>query len=147
MTSISDQKPPAGAADYTLLLALSLIWGSSFLFIKLGVETIPPATLTASRLAVAAGVLVVIARLAGQSLPLDGRIWVLITAFCTVWQRPALHPDHLGRGNHRQRAGRNPDGGYAFVDRAAGTYLLPTTSRSRSANRSVSFLGSSAWSS
>lgn len=80
MTIISDQNSPAGPADYALLLALALIWGSSFLFIKLGVETIPPATLTAFRLGVAAAVMVVIARLAGQSLPHDKRIWALIAA-------------------------------------------------------------------
>lgn len=80
MTINSDQNSAAGPADYALLLALSMIWGSSFLFIKLGVETIPPATMTACRLAVAAALMVVIARLAGQSLPRDGRIWGLIAA-------------------------------------------------------------------
>ena len=80
MTIISDKNSPAGLSDYALLLALSMIWGSSFLFIKLGVDTIPPATLTACRLGVAAALMVVIARLAGQSLPRDGRIWTLIAA-------------------------------------------------------------------
>ena len=50
MTIISDKNSQAGPLDYALLIALSMIWGSSFLFIKLGVETIPPATLTACRL-------------------------------------------------------------------------------------------------
>jgi drug/metabolite transporter (DMT)-like permease len=43
-----------------MLLALSAIWGSSFMFIKVGVEELEPATLVAGRLVLAALTLVVI---------------------------------------------------------------------------------------
>ncbi|MEM7193700.1 MAG: DMT family transporter [Pseudomonadota bacterium] len=46
------------AVDYLLLLTIALIWSTSFLLIKVGVETIPPATLTSGRLIVAAVLLV-----------------------------------------------------------------------------------------
>jgi drug/metabolite transporter (DMT)-like permease len=62
-----------------LLVLLSAIWGSSFLFIKLGVETIPAATLTLARLAIAAVLLAGVARMAGQALPRGLRTWGLIT--------------------------------------------------------------------
>jgi len=43
-----------------MLLALSAIWGSSFMFIKVGVEELEPSTLVAGRLVLAALTLVVI---------------------------------------------------------------------------------------
>lgn len=61
--------------DYLLLLALSAIWGSSFLFIKLAVATIPPMTLVAARLGLAALGLLLFLRATGQRLPRDGAIW------------------------------------------------------------------------
>lgn len=45
-----------------MLLALSAIWGSSFMFIKVGVRELEPSTLVAGRLALAALTLVVIVR-------------------------------------------------------------------------------------
>lgn len=67
-----------GAGDYGLLLTLAAIWGSSFLFIKLAVETIPAATTTALRLGIAALFLLAVAWRAGQSMPRGRRIWGLI---------------------------------------------------------------------
>lgn len=67
-----------GAGDYALLLLLSAIWGSSFIFIKLAVETTPAATSTAVRLAVGALTMIVIALMAGQKMPRGARIWGII---------------------------------------------------------------------
>lgn len=73
---MNDSRP--GTGDYALLLLLSAIWGSSFLFIKLAVETAPAASSTAVRLAVGAVVMIIIARMAGQAMPRGGRVWALI---------------------------------------------------------------------
>ena len=35
---------PSMATELALLLALSTLWGASYTFIKIGVETIPPIT-------------------------------------------------------------------------------------------------------
>ena len=43
-----------------MLLGLSAIWGSSFMFIKVGVEELAPTTLVAGRLVLAAGTLAVV---------------------------------------------------------------------------------------
>lgn len=67
-----------GAGDYALLFTLAGIWGSSFLFIKLAVDTIPAASMTALRLIVAALLLLAVARHAGQRLPRGFRLWGLI---------------------------------------------------------------------
>ncbi len=57
-----------GVTDYALLLLLAVTWGGSFLIIKLAVGTVPPMTLTALRLAIAAVCLLCAMALAGESL-------------------------------------------------------------------------------
>ncbi len=61
--------------DYLLLLLLSAIWGSSFLFIKLAVADIPPMTLVAARLGLAALALLLFLTATGRRLPRDWGIW------------------------------------------------------------------------
>ncbi len=58
-----------------LLVLLSLIWGSSFTWIKVAVATIPPLTITAVRLTVAAVFLAALARWRGYALPRDHVVW------------------------------------------------------------------------
>ena len=64
-----------GTRDFVLLIALSLIWGSSFALIKIAVVTIPPISLATTRVAVAAVTLLIVLRLLGESLPADLRQW------------------------------------------------------------------------
>ncbi|GGB63532.1 membrane protein [Tistrella bauzanensis] len=63
------------ATELALLLALSTLWGASYTFIKIGVETIPPITLIAARTLIAGAVLVAILRLRGLTLPTDRKVW------------------------------------------------------------------------
>lgn len=67
-----------GVRDYALLVLLAAIWGSSFLFIKVAVVDIPAVTVAAVRIAIAAAVLLVVARMAGQRLPAKTGIWIAI---------------------------------------------------------------------
>ena len=61
--------------DYLRLLLLSAIWGSSFLFIKLAVAEIPPMTLVAARLGLAALALLLFLAATGRRLPRGWGIW------------------------------------------------------------------------
>ncbi|MFG1461952.1 EamA family transporter [Xanthobacter sp. DSM 24535] len=63
------------AMDLALLLLLSTVWGASYTFIKIGVETIPPLTLIAARTAIAGAILAAILVWRGVRLPRDGRSW------------------------------------------------------------------------
>ena len=70
--------PVALVRNTSLLLLLSLIWGSSFLMVKAGVETITPLSLSAGRLLLggfALGALVLIQR---HTLPRERSVWRLI---------------------------------------------------------------------
>ncbi len=61
--------------DWALLLALVAMWGSSFMFNKLSVATVPPATIVAARLGLGALTLVILLYARGQRLPKPGRVW------------------------------------------------------------------------
>jgi drug/metabolite transporter (DMT)-like permease len=67
-----------GATDYALLILLAVIWGSSFMVIKVAVETVPAATMTLGRLVIAVLALLVIAWRAGQRLPRSPRVWGVV---------------------------------------------------------------------
>ena len=62
--------------DWIGLAALVLMWGTAFVFIRLGVETIPPEGVAAGRIASAALLLCAAVRLSGLRFPRLGRIWL-----------------------------------------------------------------------
>ncbi len=64
-----------GTREVVLLLALSAFWGASFLFIKVAVTTVPPFTLAAGRLVLAAGLLFAFVNVRGGRLPASLRAW------------------------------------------------------------------------
>jgi drug/metabolite transporter (DMT)-like permease len=64
------------AFEIGLLLLLSLIWGSSFTLIKLAVATIPPFTMVAARVTIAAMLLILIATAQGHALPRKRSVWI-----------------------------------------------------------------------
>lgn len=70
--------------NWSLLLSLVAMWGSSFMFIKISVATVPPATLVASRLALGALILYFVMRARGLSLPPPGRRWIAYTALAVL---------------------------------------------------------------
>jgi drug/metabolite transporter (DMT)-like permease len=65
----------AGWRELSLLLLLAAIWSSSFMFIKVGVGSIPPATLASGRLLLAAVILTAFAYARGHRLPLTLHAW------------------------------------------------------------------------
>lgn len=64
-----------GAGDWMRLLALSLLWGGSFFFVEIAVTALPPFTIVALRVGLAATALHVFLVLRGQRMPADPRIW------------------------------------------------------------------------
>ena len=62
--------------EWALLLALVAMWGSSFMFNKLGVATVPPATLVAARLMLGAATMMALLYMRGLRLPAPGPIWI-----------------------------------------------------------------------
>ena len=62
------------AVAYAAFATVCIVWGTTYLFIRIAVETIPPLLLTAVRYLGAGIILLVIAALRGDRLPRDRRI-------------------------------------------------------------------------
>ena len=71
-------------SDWGLLAALVALWGSNFMFIKLGVAEVPPATLVATRLVIGAVILVAVVRALGYTFPSIGRAWMPYVVLAVV---------------------------------------------------------------
>lgn len=63
------------ALEWGLLLGLSVVWGGSFFFIEIAVRELPPFTIVATRLILAALALHVFLRLTGRRMPSEPKIW------------------------------------------------------------------------
>lgn len=72
---------PMSPAEWGMLLTLSVLWGGSFFFTGVALRALPPFTLVALRLALAAVMLLTILRLSGQPLPRGRQVW---RAFLTM---------------------------------------------------------------
>jgi len=63
------------AADWAMLVALSLLWGGSFLFVAVAVRELPPFLVVALRLSIAAAVLWLVCLATGRRVPSTPAIW------------------------------------------------------------------------
>jgi drug/metabolite transporter (DMT)-like permease len=79
-TDTTPARPGPATTDYLLLFTLAAIWGGSFTFIKMGVETVPAATTNFLRLVVASTVMLAIAAYKGERWPSGSRLWAIILA-------------------------------------------------------------------
>ncbi|NTF40688.1 DMT family transporter [Rhizobium rhizogenes] len=70
------QQKSMGALEWGMLVALSLLWGGSFLFNGILVRELPPFTIVTARVALAAIALHVIVRMTGHSMPRDRQAWL-----------------------------------------------------------------------
>jgi drug/metabolite transporter (DMT)-like permease len=61
--------------EWALLFALSLLWGGSFFFVGVAVKALPPFTIVALRVGIAALALHLVLRVLGQAVPMGGRVW------------------------------------------------------------------------
>jgi drug/metabolite transporter (DMT)-like permease len=66
---------PAARLNWVLFFALGLMWGSSYLFIKIGVETLPTFTLVAFRLGIGLAFLALVVAVAREQLPREPKMY------------------------------------------------------------------------
>jgi drug/metabolite transporter (DMT)-like permease len=69
-------------AAYLALTSVCLFWGTTYLGIRIAVESLPPATLMCARYLFSGGVMLILCRMAGARLPRGGELW--LTAACGV---------------------------------------------------------------
>ncbi|WP_312621252.1 DMT family transporter [Agrobacterium pusense] len=63
------------AREWAMLVALSLLWGVSFFFIGVAVKELPPVTIVALRVTLAAIALQIVCRIMGLRLPRQWAVW------------------------------------------------------------------------
>jgi drug/metabolite transporter (DMT)-like permease len=66
------------ALAYLAFATICLVWGTTYLAIRIALETIPPLLLTGTRFVVAGSIMLIVARLRGEALPRDRRTLVNI---------------------------------------------------------------------
>lgn len=71
-------------SDWLLLLALGFMWGTSYVFIKIGVQTLPTFTLIAARLGIGLAVLAAVVLAAREPLPRSPRIYGHLVVMAVV---------------------------------------------------------------
>lgn len=64
-----------GAAEWRMLLALSVLWGATFFFVKVALADLPPFTIVLARVSIAALALHVVVLASGLRLPGRARDW------------------------------------------------------------------------
>ncbi|WP_455918805.1 DMT family transporter [Ensifer canadensis] len=65
-----------GPGEWAMLITLSLLWGGSFFFVGVAVKALPPFTIVALRVSLAATALLIFLRFTGRAMPRDPRIWL-----------------------------------------------------------------------
>ena len=75
---------PATRADWLIFLALGFMWGSSYLFIKLAVDSFGTFTLVALRLLIGAAFLWVVLRASRTPLPRDRRAYMHLIVMSVI---------------------------------------------------------------
>ena len=73
LTCEMKSKPDARA--YIAFACVCIFWGTTYLGIRMGLESFPPATLVAIRFTISGGILVAFELLSGQKLPDSGELW------------------------------------------------------------------------
>jgi len=89
--------------EWEMLVALSVLWGSSFFFVAVAVRDLPPLTIVVLRIGIAALALWTLLPALGLSMPRDGKAWRLffgigllntvLPSCLTVWAQT-----HIGSG-------------------------------------------------
>ena len=69
---------PMSQYEWTLLIILSIVWGGSFFFVGVAVEALPPLTIVAVRVSLAAIALLAVVHLTGLRMPVIPKIWVAL---------------------------------------------------------------------
>lgn len=70
--------PTMGVREWAMLLSLSLLWGGSYFFVGVAVTALPPLTIVALRVGLAAIALWGMIALWGVAVPRSARVWIAL---------------------------------------------------------------------
>ena len=67
---------PMSQYEWMLLIILSIVWGGSFFFVGVAVEALPPLTIVALRVSLAASALLAVVYFTGLKMATNPKVWV-----------------------------------------------------------------------
>jgi len=67
---------PAGSVAYVALAAVCFFWGTTYLAIRIAIETLPPAFVIFARFTLSGSILLAVARLNGAHIPRGRELWI-----------------------------------------------------------------------
>ena len=77
-------KPRMGAREWAMLLALALLWGGSFFFVEIALDSVSPLTIVCLRVTLAAVALWFGSLLSGVRIPRDRRTWAAFAVMAVL---------------------------------------------------------------
>ena len=66
----------AGSTAYVALAAVCFFWGTTYLAIRIAIETLPPAFLIFARFTLSGSILLAVARMRGAHIPRGRELWI-----------------------------------------------------------------------
>jgi drug/metabolite transporter (DMT)-like permease len=73
-----------GASEWAMLITLSLLWGASFFFNGVAVQSLPTFTVVVARVVIAAVILHLALRASGLRMPRDAALWRTFFAMALI---------------------------------------------------------------
>lgn len=73
-----------GTAAYIALAAVCILWGTTYLGIRITIETLPPAFAIFARFTLSGSILLIVARLRGAHLPRGRELWIACGCGCLI---------------------------------------------------------------
>mgnify|MGYP002784496600 FL=1 len=70
--------------DWSLLIALSILWGGSFFFVRVALDGVPPLTLVLARVVIASAALLLLLRATGETLPRRRDVWLTLAVMALL---------------------------------------------------------------
>jgi drug/metabolite transporter (DMT)-like permease len=67
---------PGGSAAYVALAAVCFFWGTTYLAIRIAIETLPPAFVIFARFTLSGSILLIVARMRGAHIPRGRELWI-----------------------------------------------------------------------
>ncbi|MBL8571216.1 MAG: DMT family transporter [Phreatobacter sp.] len=70
--------------EWALLLALSVLWGGSFFFVRVALDGLPPLTLVLARVGIGGIVLLAVLKAMGQAFPRSREVWATLAVMALL---------------------------------------------------------------
>ena len=70
--------------EWLLLITLSILWGGSFFFVGVAVKVLPPLTIVALRVTLAAIILLPVVYITGLRMPVNRKVWGAFFGMCVL---------------------------------------------------------------